>query len=403
MAILLLPFLFLLSSSYATDISIYHNRKECQSSSCNPFEALLKLAGNDPARLAYLSSLVAQSSIPIASGQQLTQTANYILRAKLGTPGQVMLMALDTSSDIAWVPCSGCYGCPSTTLFSPSSSSTYATLSCSSPPCTFNQSYGTGSFSALYSQDSLRLALDIIPNYTFGCVNAVTGAESLPKQGLLGLGRGPMSLLSQTGSMYQGVFSYCLPSFKSYYFSGSLKLGPVGQPRSIRTTPLLHNPHRPSLYYVNLTGISVGKTQVLVPAGSLPFDPVTGAGTIVDSGTVITRYVKPVYEALRDEFRRQVGAENYSSLGAFDTCFNDAGAPSVPVVTLHFEGMNLALPAENTLIHSSAMPLACLAMAAAPDNVNAVVNVIANLQQQNLRVLFDVAGSRVGFARELCN
>ena len=37
-------------------------------------------------------------------------------------------------------------------------------------------------------------------------------------------------------------------------------------------------------------------------------------------------------------------------------------------------GVDLTLPMENTLIHSSATPLACLAMAEAPQNVNAVVN-----------------------------
>ncbi|KAI7999759.1 Aspartyl protease 25 [Camellia lanceoleosa] len=46
--------------------------------------------------------------------------------------------------------------------------------------------------------------------------------------------------------------------------------------------------------------------------------------------------------------------------------------------------------------------LACLAMAAAPSNVNSVLNVIANLQQQNLRILFDTVNSRLGIARELC-
>ncbi len=30
-------------------------------------------------------------------------------------------------------------------------------------------------------------------------------------------------------------------------------------------------------------------------------------------------------------------------------------------------------------------------------------DVLANLQQQNVRVVFDVARSRVGFAREACN
>jgi hypothetical protein len=43
-----------------------------------------------------------------------------------------------------------------------------------------------------------------------------------------------------------------------------------------------------------------------------------------------------------------------------------------------------------------------LAMAAAPDNVNSVLNVIANMQQQNHRVLFDIPNSRVGVSRELC-
>jgi hypothetical protein len=42
-------------------------------------------------------------------------------------------------------------------------------------------------------------------------------------------------------------------------------------------------------------------------------------------------------------------------------------------------------------------------MAAAPNNVNSVLNVIANLQQQNLRIMFDTTNSRLGIARELCN
>lgn len=210
-----------------------------------------------------------------------------------------------------------------------------------------------------------------------------------------------MSLFSQTGPLYKGIFSYCLPSFKSYYFSGSLRLGPLAQPKSIRTTPLLQNPHRPSLYYVNLTGISVAKKLVPAPPELLAFNPTTGAGTVIDSGTVITRFVQPVYEALRDAFRSKLNG-TISSLGAFDTCF-DTRYEEPPVVTLHFEGLDMVLPAENTLIHSSAQPLACLAMAPAPSNVNSVLNVIANLQQQNHRILFDLVNSRVGIARELCN
>lgn len=414
-----------------SDLSVIHIYGKC--SPFNPpkpssswINTVINMASKDPQRLSYLSSLVVSKKptvVPIAPGQQLFNIGNYVVRVKMGTPGQQMYMILDTSNDVAWVPCSGCVGCSSTTLFAPTTSSTYGSVDCSVPECTqvrgslscptigsvsgssacfFNQSYGGGSsFYATLSRDSLWLANDVIPDYAFGCISSVSGS-SIPPQGLLGLGRGSMSLMSQSGSLYSGVFSYCLPSFKSYYFSGSLKLGPVGQPKNIKTTPLLKNPRRPSLYYVNLTSVSVGRVVIPIAPEHLAFDPNTGAGTVIDSGTVITRFVQPAYDAIRDEFRKQVNG-TFSSLGAFDTCFAPSNEAGAPTITLHFEGMDLKLPMENTLIHSSATPLACLAIAAAPNNVNSVLNVIANLQQQNLRILFDTANSRVGIARELCN
>ncbi|XP_078432807.1 eukaryotic aspartyl protease family protein [Wolffia australiana] len=394
----LLP-LFSSASASSKDISILHLH-----SNRSPFDTITAMAANDEARLSYLSSLAV---IPVASGQQITQTANYVLRAKLGSPGQQLLLALDTSSDLSWVPCAGCAGCPAATPFTPSASSSFASADCTAiaAACApINQTYGSASFLATISKDTLSLANDSIPGFTFACVNSVSGVNSaMPKQGLLGLGRGFNGLPAQTQAQYSGVFSYCLPSFKSYYFSGSLRLGKTGQPKSIRTTPLLKNPRRPSLYYVNLTGISVGKTAVKAAPEWLAFDPASGAGTIVDSGTVITRLVRPLYEAVRDEFRRQVGAVEWSTLGGYDTCFATPTEKESPTVVFHFEGMDLVLPAENTLIHSSATPIACLAMAASPDNVNSVLNVIANLQQQNVRVLIDTVANRVGFARELCN
>ena len=411
------------SQSDGSDLSVIPIYSKC--SPFNPPKAdslintVINMALKDPQRLKYLSSLAAQktTSAPSASGQNILHIGNYVVRAKIGTPGQLLFMVLDTSNDAAWAPCSGCTGCSSTT-FSPNSSTTFSQLDCSvaqctqvsglscpatgTSPCLFNQSYGgDSSFSATLAHDSLRLATDIIPNFAFGCINAVSGG-SVPPQGLLGLGRGPMSLLSQSGSLYSGVFSYCLPSFKSYYFSGSLKLGPSGQPKNIRTIPLLRNPHRPSLYYVNLTGVSVGRVLVPIAQEYLAFDPNTGSGTIIDSGTVITRFVQPVYAAIRDEFRKQVKGP-FSTLGAFDTCFEGQSDDVAPAITLHFTGLDLKLPLENSLIHSSAGTVACLAMAVAPANVNSVLNVIANLQQQNLRILFDVANSRLGIARELCN
>ncbi|RLN36249.1 protein ASPARTIC PROTEASE IN GUARD CELL 2 [Panicum miliaceum] len=373
-------------------------------------------AARDASRLLYLDSLAVRGRAyaPIASGRQLLQTPTYVVRARLGTPAQQLLLAVDTSNDAAWIPCAGCAGCPTSTPFNPAASTSYGPVPCGSPLCAqapnaacplnskacgFSLTYADSSLVAALSQDSLAVANDVVKAYTFGCLQRATGTAA-PPQGLLGLGRGPLSFLSQTKDMYEATFSYCLPSFKSLNFSGTLRLGRKGQPQRIKTTPLLANPHRSSLYYVNMTGIRVGRKVVPIPAAALAFDPATGAGTVLDSGTMFTRLVAPAYVAVRDEVRRRVGAP-VSSLGGFDTCFNDP-AVKWPAVTLLFDGMQVTLPEENVVIHSTYGTTSCLAMAAAPDGVNTVLNVIASMQQQNHRVLFDVPNGRVGFARERC-
>ncbi|KAL8098261.1 aspartyl protease AED3-like [Apium graveolens] len=393
-------------------------------SPCSPFrpqksisweETVLQMQSEDKTRILYLSNLAVAKKqvVPIASGRGLLQSPTYVVRAMVGTPPQTFLMAVDTSSDAAWVPCSGCIGCPSSTFASEKSTS-FKTLGCEAPQCkqvlnpttctttacSFNTTYGGSTVAANLSQDSLKLAMDIIPSYTFGCIQQTTG-NSVPPQGLLGLGRGPLSLLSQTQSLYQSTFSYCLPGYKSLNFSGSLRLGPIGQPIRIKYTPLLKNPRRSSLYYVNLLGIRVGPKIVDIPASAFAFDPATGAGTIFDSGTTFTRLVQAAYIPVRDEFRRRMGETAVvSSLGGFDTCYT---VPvTIPTMAFMFSGMNVTLPQDNFLIHSSSGSTTCLAMAAAPDNVNSVLNVIANLQQQNHRVLFDVPNSRLGVSRETC-
>ncbi|XP_072975791.1 aspartyl protease AED3-like [Typha angustifolia] len=379
---------------------------------------LVEQSARDESRFLYLTSLATTSSrssfVPIASGRQLLQIPSYVVRARLGTPPQQLLVAVDTSNDAAWFPCSSCVGCAtSSPSFSPAVSSTYQPIPCGSPQCSqvpnpscasgstscgFSMTYGSSSMDAAIGQDSLSLASEIVNSYTFGCVTKVTGG-SMPPQGLLGLGRGPLSFLSQSKNLYNATFSYCLPSYKSLNFSGTLRLGLKGQPRRIKTTPLLANPRRSSLYYVNMIGVRVGNRVVPIPPSALAFDPATGAGTIVDSGTMFTRLVAPAYAAVRDEFRRSVKAP-VTSLGGFDTCYNVSIV--VPKIRLMFAGLTVTLPEDNVVIHSSSGSMTCLAMAAAPAGVNAVLNVIANMQQQNFRVLFDVPNSRIGIASERC-
>ncbi|XP_057524973.1 aspartyl protease AED3-like [Amaranthus tricolor] len=390
------------------------------SSPCSPFkpkkmsweESVIQMLIEDQARSQYLTSLVARKSVaPVAWARQLIQSPTYIVRVKVGTPAQTFLMALDTSNDAAWLPCNGCQGCGSS-HFNSDKSTSFKSVACGAPQCqqvinsacvqnlcSFNQTYGGSTLAAGLSQDTIALAQDPIPGYVFGCIQKTTGA-SVPPQGLLGLGRGPLSLLAQTQSLYKSTFSYCLPSFRSSNFSGSLRLGPVAQPKRIHYTPLLKNPKRPSLYYVNLIGIKVGRKTVDIPPQALAFNPNTGAGTVIDSGTVYTRLVVPAYTAVRDEFRRRMGKANVTSLGGFDTCYN---VPiTIPSITFMFQGMNLSLAQDNFMLRSTSTSIACLAMAASPENVNAGLNIIANMQQQNHRVVFDVPNNRIGISRENC-
>lgn len=113
-------------------------------SPCSPFkptkalsweESVLQLQAKDQARMQYLSSLVAgRSVVPIASGRQIIQSPTYIVRARIGTPSQTLLMAMDTSNDAAWVPCTGCVGC-SSTPFAPAKSTTFRNVGCGAPQC----------------------------------------------------------------------------------------------------------------------------------------------------------------------------------------------------------------------------------------------------------------------------
>ncbi|CAN8254582.1 unnamed protein product [Cochlearia groenlandica] len=401
-------------ATHPSDLRVFHIN-----SPCSPFKKPNTISWEDTllqdkARFLYLSSLVKRSSVPIASGRGIVQSPTYIAKVNIGSPAQAMLVAIDTSSDVTWIPCSGCVGCVSSVVFDPSKSNSSRTLHCDAPQCKqapnptcnvgkscgFNMTYGGSTIEASLTQDTLSLANDTIPSYTFGCINKATGT-SLPAQGLMGLGRGPLSLISQTQNLYMSTFSYCLPNSKSSSFSGSLRLGPKYQPVRIKTTPLLKNPRRSSLYYVNLVGIRVGNKIVDIPVNALAFDPVSGAGTIFDSGTVFTRLVEPAYLAVRNEFRRRVKNANATSLGGFDTCYSGSNVV-FPSVTFMFTGMNVSLPQDNLLIHSSSGSTSCLAMASAPNNVNSVLNVIASMQQQNHRVLIDLPNSRLGISRETC-
>lgn len=103
----------------------------------------------------------------------------------------------------------------------------------------------------------------------FGCGTQQRSAVSGTYDGLLGLGGGPLSMVSQLGSYINGAFAYCLVGYYAATDETSpLLLGSLGSASYIYT-PLIANDLNPTFYYVNLLGIAVDGTQVAYPAGKI--------------------------------------------------------------------------------------------------------------------------------------
>ncbi|XP_058100453.1 aspartyl protease family protein 2 [Magnolia sinica] len=370
-------------------------------------------ARNTTAHVKDFSSSVI-SGLPQGSGE-------YFTRLGVGTPPKYSYMVLDTGSDIVWLQCAPCRKCYSQTdpVFDPSKSRSFSTVACGSPlcrrldvsgcgrqkSCLYQVSYGDGSFTVgEFSTETLTFRGTTVGRVALGCGHDNEGLF-VGAAGLLGLGKGKLSFPSQTGRQFGRKFSYCLVDRTSSAAAkpSSVIFGESAVPRSAIFTPMLANPRLDTFYYVGLTGISVGGARVRgITASSFRLDAAGNGGVIVDSGTSVTRLVRPAYEALRNAFRaRAVGLKPAAGFSLFDTCYNLAGlnVVKVPTLVLHFgRGSDVSLPAANYLIPVSTDGIFCFAFAGTTSGLS----IIGNIQQQGFRVVFDAAASRVGFAPHGC-
>ncbi|KAJ4980142.1 hypothetical protein NE237_010922 [Protea cynaroides] len=358
------------------------------------------------------------AKLPINSGQSLG-TGNFVVTIGLGKPKQDFTVVFDTGSDLTWIQCQPCAGqCYSQQdpIFNPSASSTYSNISCNSATCAQLQSatgnirpcsttciyqivYGDNSYSVGYfATETLTLSSsDVFPKFEFGCGQNNQGLFG-SADGLLGLGRDQISTVSQTSQKYGKRFSYCLPSTTSS--TGFLAFGSqAGASSSAQYTPLLTDSNNPSFYFLTITGISVGGKSL-----SIAQSVFTTSGTIIDSGTVITRLPPAAYSALRSAFRQAMS--KYPSASAYsilDTCYNLAGYStiSVPTIVLSFGGgTNLNVDQSGILVQASSTQY-CLAFAG--NSASTDVAILGNKQQQTFEVVYNVAGGKLGFGAQTCS
>ncbi|OIW04660.1 hypothetical protein TanjilG_07795 [Lupinus angustifolius] len=348
---------------------------------------------------------------PIVSGTS-QGSGEYFLRVGIGNPPSQSYMVLDTGSDVSWIQCEPCSECYQQTdpIFEPSSSSSYAPITCDAPQCKsldlsecrngtclYEVSYGDGSYTVgEFATETVTFGSASVENVAIGCGHTNEGLF-VGAAGLLGLGGGSLSFPAQLNAT---SFSYCLVDRDSDSASTLEFNSPL--PRNAVTAPLQRSKEMETFYYVGLAGISVGGEMLPIPETSFQVDASGGRGIIVDSGTAVTRLHGEVYNSLRDTFVRGIRElKKVNGVALFDTCYDLSSKTSVevPTVSFHFaEGKELPLPAKNYLIPVDSVGTFCFAFAPTTSSLS----IIGNVQQQGTRVGFDLDNDVVGFSANSC-
>jgi len=296
----------------------------------------------------------------------------YLMRYAVGTPLVKVYGILDTGSDIIWMQCKPCKKCyrQATPLFNPSKSTTYKTIPCNSPTChsvfgtscssstitkhcKYDISYLDGTFShGDLSVETLTLGSTNgspipLPRTAIGCGHNNSMNFKGANSGIVGLGRGPVSLINQLGSSIGWKFSYCLvPQTLHSNATSKLSFGDAAMVEGHGTvsTPLVSIPKH-VFYYLTLEGFSVGSNRKEFGFGS-SLSRFGGEGNIIiDSGTTLTVLPEDVYTWLESAVAREVKVKAVEDPNhVLGLCYRGTlDELDLPVITAHFRGASVLL------------------------------------------------------------
>ncbi|XP_058086449.1 aspartic proteinase CDR1-like [Magnolia sinica] len=398
------------------------HRDSPQSPFYNPSDTLSdrvsKAIRRSSSRVDYFRSLLKSStSINTTSIQSevLPNGGEYLMSLSIGTPPVKLLAIADTGSDLIWTQCKPCEQCyhQTTPLFDPSKSSTYRDLSCESNTCAalpqascsdsrkceYSYSYGDKSYTnGLLAVETLTFASSSrarssikIPKISFGCGHNNDGTFNSHGAGLVGLGGGQLSLISQLGSSINGKFSYCLVPLQKTTSSSQMIFGDSATVSisGVVSTPLI--PKEPdTFYYLNLEAISIGTKKVEFPS-------VDEGNIIIDSGTTLTYLETSIFNKLESALKGVITlppAEDPTR--TLDVCYQLGSDAELPNMKFSFTGADLVLPPLNTFIQVSD-DVVCLAIVASDS-----FSIFGNIAQQNIEVGYDLVGKTVSFAKTDC-
>lgn len=312
--------------------------------------------------------MLAGIDLPLGGDGRPNSAGLYYAKIGIGTPLKDFYVQVDTGSDIMWVYCLHCKGCPNKNYlgmdlaqYNLKDSHTGKLVSCdqefcleinegpisgcsANKSCPYTEVYGDGSSTAgyfvrdavQYDQVSGNLQTSSAnDSVIFGCGARQTGDLSSSDEaldGILGFGQSNSSMISQLASSgkVKKMFAHCLDGTNG---GGIFAIGHVVQPK-VNTTPLVQNqPH----YNINMTAVEVGHSLLNISRDAF------GTGgtirTIVDSGTTLAYLPEVIYKPLLSKiFANQTDIKLRTVHNQY-TCFQYPGSVDdiFPPVTFHFE------------------------------------------------------------------
>ncbi|GLT40087.1 hypothetical protein SLA2020_142450 [Shorea laevis] len=356
----------------------------------------------------------------------IPNSGEYLMNISLGTPPFPILAIADTGSDLVWtqcLPCSECYE-QEAPLYNPKSSSTYKTIPCSSrqceelqgtscsgeeskseSTCVYSVAYGDQSFSnGDLVSDTLTLASTsgrpvALPQTTFGCGHDNDGTFNEKGSGIVGLGGGDVSLISQMGESIGGKFSYCLvPLTATPGSSSKINFGSQGIVSGVGavSTPLVKKTPD-TFYFLTLEGISVDGDRIDFLGSS---SGASEGNIIIDSGTTLTLLPSDFYSKLEESVSSKINATQVESpVSGLKLCYNIAkGDIGVPELTVHFKGADVKLKPLNTFVQVSEQVM-CSTFIGTDNNG---ISIYGNLAQMNFLVGYDSQKQTVSFKPTDC-
>ncbi|XP_057968016.1 aspartic proteinase CDR1-like [Malania oleifera] len=364
----------------------------------------------------------------IGLSEIINTNGEYLLNISIGTPPFSIFAIADTGSDLTWTQCRPCKRCykQNYPLFNPRRSTTYRPVRCGSRTCRalaqpatcsrrrksgtcrYSVSYGDGSSTnGVVATDRIALGTSSrsavsLRQGIFGCGydNKVLGNEA--GSGVIGLGGGPSSIISQMDPLIAGKFSYCLVNIYRSGKSSKMRFGnaAVVSGHGAVSTPLFSHPGD-TFYYLRLEAITVGnRTKAEYSdsfASSSSSSSATAGNIVIDSGTTVTRLATPFYHKLVAMVRSVVRlplAEDPS--GLLDLCFSSVDVVG-PKLIAHFAGgVKVVLRPLNVFV-KVADEVLCLAFAPS-DNLA----IWGSLAQMNFQIGYDLKKRTVTFKRADC-